>query len=67
MNETTNIENVVFVLSVAAYNTNFTMPPEGKDLTDTFNKKDIPFIRKKSHPYARAKFIANQTVERFYS
>lgn len=59
------IENVVFIASVAAYNTNFPLPAGGKKPHDTFSEKDTPFISEESHPYAQAKFIANKTVEKF--
>tara|TARA_R100000005_G_scaffold65876_1_gene34452 strand:- start:14740 stop:15678 length:939 start_codon:yes stop_codon:yes gene_type:complete len=59
------IEKVVFIASVAAYNTNFPLPAEGKKPNDTFSEKDTPFMSEESHPYAQAKFIANQTVEKF--
>ena len=62
---TPNIEKVVFVASVAAYNTNFPMPAGGKKTNDTFSEEDTPFISDESHPYAQAKFIANQTVNTF--
>lgn len=65
INETSNIEKVVFVASVAAYNTNFPMPAGGKSPEDTFDENDNPFMSEESHPYAQAKFIANQTVEKF--
>ncbi|MGB5821074.1 MAG: NAD-dependent epimerase/dehydratase family protein [Saonia sp.] len=64
-NETPNIEKVVFVASVAAYNTNFPMPAGGKKPEDTFDENDAPFMSEESHPYAQAKFIANRTVEEF--
>jgi len=63
--ETPSIEKVVFIASVAAWNTNFPLPADGKNPTDTFSEKDIPFMSEESHPYAQAKFIANQTVEKF--
>ena len=59
------IEKVVFIASVAAYNTNFPLPAGGKNAHDNFSEKDTPFISEESHPYAQAKFIANQTVEKF--
>ncbi|MDP2686023.1 MAG: NAD-dependent epimerase/dehydratase family protein [Aequorivita sp.] len=59
------IEKVVFIASVAAYNTNFPLPAGGKNPHDTFSEKDTPFMSEESHPYAQAKFIANQTVEKF--
>ena len=65
INETTGIKKVVFIASVASYNTNFPMPPEGKSANDTIDENDKPFMSEESHPYAQAKFIANQTVEKF--
>ncbi|MEX1383379.1 NAD-dependent epimerase/dehydratase family protein [Lutibacter sp.] len=59
------IEKVVFVASVASYNTNFPMPAGTKSPDDTFDENDTPFISEESHPYAQAKFIANQSVEKF--
>ncbi len=65
VNSTPSIEKVVLVASVAAYNTNFPLPAGGKTSTDTFSETDTPFISEESHPYAQAKFMANQTVEKF--
>jgi len=65
INETPGIEKVVIIASVAAYNTNFPLPAGGKTPTDTFSENDTPFMSDESHPYAQAKFIANQTVEKF--
>jgi len=63
--ETPGIEKVVFIASVAAYNTNFPMPAEGKSFTDTFDENESRFTSAESHPYAQAKFLANQEVEKF--
>lgn len=63
--ETPGIEKVVFVASVASYNTNFPMLPEGKGANDSIDENDEPFMSEEGHPYAQAKFIANQTVEKF--
>lgn len=65
VNETSTVEKVVFIASVAAYNTDYPMPAGGKTPDDTFDENDTPFTSEESHPYAQAKFIANQTVERF--
>jgi len=59
------IEKVVFIASVAAYNTNFPLPPENKTEEDQFNENDVPFMSEQSHPYGQAKFIANLTVNKF--
>uniref|UniRef100_UPI004049126D NAD-dependent epimerase/dehydratase family protein n=1 Tax=Flavobacterium sp. TaxID=239 RepID=UPI004049126D len=65
INESPNIEKVVFVASVAAFNTNFPLLPDGKNQKDTIDENDKPFMSEESHPYAQAKFLANQTVENF--
>tara|TARA_R110000850_G_scaffold147130_1_gene269298 strand:- start:10508 stop:11467 length:960 start_codon:yes stop_codon:yes gene_type:complete len=65
INETPGIEKVVFIASVAAWNTDFPMPAGGKSFTDTFDENDKRFTSEHSHPYCHAKFIANQTVEQF--
>lgn len=59
------IEKVIFIASVAAYNTNFPLLPEGKNAGDQINEADENFMSKESHPYAQAKFMAHQTVEKF--
>jgi len=65
ISETPGIEKVVLIASVAAFNTNFPLPARGKKPSDLFSEKDTAYISKESHPYAQAKFIANQTVEKF--
>lgn len=62
---TPGINKVVFIASVASYNTNFPMPPDGKTPLDKIDERDEKFIGTESHPYAQAKFIANKTVEKF--
>jgi hypothetical protein len=63
--ETPDIEKVVLIASVAAYNTDFPLPAGGKNSEDTISEKDTPYFSEESHPYAQAKFLANQTVEKF--
>ncbi|CAH8281609.1 hypothetical protein EV196_104167 [Mariniflexile fucanivorans] len=65
INNTPSIEKVVFIASVAAYNTNFPFPAGTKSFTDTFDETEVKFTSTESHPYAQAKFIANETVENF--
>ncbi|MFN4763175.1 NAD-dependent epimerase/dehydratase family protein [Gillisia sp. Q332] len=65
VSEAPNIEKVVFIASVAAFNTNFPMPAGGKSFTDPFDEKELRFTSIESHPYGQAKFIANQAVEQF--
>ena len=63
--ENPSIRKVVFIASVAAWNTNFPMPADGKEFTDHFDEHEKRFTSPKSHPYAQAKFIANETIEKF--
>jgi len=65
ISQTPGIEKVVFIASVAAWNTNFPMPAGTKSFTDTFDENDAKFSSIESHPYAQAKSIANQVVEKF--
>ncbi len=65
ISESPTIEKVVFVASVAAYNTNFPFPATGKNATDQYDETSPAFTSTESHPYAQAKFIANSTVEQF--
>jgi hypothetical protein len=63
--KTPSVKKVVLIASVGGFNTNFPFPAEGKSFTDTFDENDTRFISKESHPYAQAKFMANQVVEKF--
>lgn len=65
--KTPGIERVVFIASVASYNTNFPLLPVGRSPGDQISEEDTPFMSEESHPYAQAKFIANQAVEKFIS
>lgn len=65
INNTPSIEKVVFIASVAGWNTNFPFPAGTKNFTDSFDETDTRFSSSESHPYAQAKFIANQSVENF--
>lgn len=59
------IEKVVFIASVAAYNTNFPLLPSNIGPDESITENNTPFRSDDSHPYAQAKFIANRTVEKF--
>ncbi len=65
ISNTPTIKKVVIIASVAAWNTNFPLPPIGKTTMDTISENDTPFTSEDSHPYAQAKFIANETVNDF--
>ena len=65
INRTSGIKKVIFIASIAAFNTNFPLPPEGHDGSKPFDENSVRFMSKESHPYAQAKYIANETVEKF--
>ena len=60
-----SVEKVVFIASVATYNSNFPLLPEGKELTDMIDENDEKCMSKEGNPYGQAKYIANQVVEEF--
>jgi hypothetical protein len=60
-----SLEKVVFIASVAAFNTNFPIPAGGKAPADTYSETDDLFMSEESHPYAQAKYIAQRTVDKF--
>ena len=61
------LEKVIFVASVAAWNTSFPMLPEGYDRSHIFSEQDTPFYSENDIPYARAKYLADQAVRKFTS
>lgn len=61
------IEKVIFIASIAAWNTNFPLPAFGKMAGDVFDEADDKYMGTDDHPYAQAKYLANQTVEEFIS
>ena len=63
--ESPHIKRVVFIASVGAVNTNFPLLPDNKKEGDLISENDTPFMSEESHPYAQAKFLAHQTVEKF--
>lgn len=65
ISETPGIEKVIFIASVAGWNTNFPMPAGTRGFNEPFDETEERFTNPESHPYAQAKFIANQTVEKF--
>ena len=63
--QTSTVEKVVFLASIAAYNSNFPMPADGKLPNATYSEAEAPFFSEASHPYGQAKYVANQTVNQF--
>ncbi len=60
-----SVKKVVFIASVAAYNTSFPLPAEGRDAGHVYSEADTPFIHESSHPYGQAKYYADQAVRKF--
>lgn len=63
--ENKDLEKIVFVASVAAFNTSFPFPVEGRDANHLYTEEDEPFLDEANIPYAQAKYYADQTVRKF--
>lgn len=62
-----DLRKVVFIASVAAWNTSFPMNPATRPADHTFTEQDVPYLSGDDHPYAQAKFLADQEVRKFIS
>jgi nucleoside-diphosphate-sugar epimerase len=62
---TAGIKKVVFIASVAAWNTSFPMAPASYPANHIFSENDTPYIGEQDHPYAQAKYYADQAVRKF--
>ncbi len=60
-----SLKKVVFIASVAAWNTSFPMNPSTYPADHIFTEQDTPYISEQDHPYAKAKFLADQEVRKF--
>ena len=63
--KTEGIKKVVFIASVAAWNTSFPMAPASYPENHIFSENDSPYIGEQDHPYAQAKYYADQEVRKF--
>jgi hypothetical protein len=59
------LKKLVIISSVAAFNTDFPLSLATRPLDYIYTENDIPFSRETSHPYAQAKFHADQAVQHF--
>ncbi|MEO8112064.1 MAG: NAD-dependent epimerase/dehydratase family protein [Ginsengibacter sp.] len=59
------LKKVVFIASVAAWNTSFPMNPATYSSDHIFTEQDTPYMSDQDHPYAQAKFLADQEVRKF--
>ncbi len=63
--KTPGLEKVIFIASVAAWNTSFPLAPSTYEDGHIFSENDTPYFSENDHPYAQAKFMADQTVRKF--
>jgi Nucleoside-diphosphate-sugar epimerases len=59
------LEKVIVVASVAAWNTSFPLSPADYESDHIFSEKDTPYHSQNDHPYAQAKYFADQVVRKF--
>jgi nucleoside-diphosphate-sugar epimerase len=59
------LKKVVIIASIAAWNTSFPMNPTTYAADHVFTEQDSPFMSEQDHPYAQAKFMADQEVRKF--
>lgn len=60
-----DLKKVAFVASVAAWNTSFPLNPATYPCDHIFTEQDTPYMSDQDHPYAQAKFSADQEVRKF--
>ncbi len=60
-----DLKKVVIVASVAAWNTSFPLNPATHSADHIFTEQDKPYMSGDDHPYAQAKFLADQEVRKF--
>jgi dihydroflavonol-4-reductase len=60
-----SIKKVVFIASVAAWNTSYPMNPATYPADHIFSENDTPYFSETDHPYAQAKYLADQAVRKF--
>ena len=65
--KTEGIKKVVLIASVAAWNTSFPLAPATYPSNHIFSEKDTPYLGEQDHPYAQAKYYADQAVRKFIS
>ena len=59
------LKKVVFIASVAAWNTSFPLNPATYPADHIFTEHDTPYLSEQDHPYGQAKFLADQEVRKF--
>lgn len=60
-----HIKKVVIIASIACWNTSFPLNPASYSHSHIFTEADQPYFNKNDHPYAQAKYFADQEVRKF--
>ena len=63
--ESETVKKVVLIASVASFNTGYPMPVEGRPADYLYTETDEPHYNAEGHPYAQAKYHADQAVQKF--
>ncbi|MEO6681779.1 MAG: NAD-dependent epimerase/dehydratase family protein [Ginsengibacter sp.] len=63
--ESKQLKNAILIASIAVWNTSFPLTPAKYSANHIFTEKDSPYKSDQDHPYAQAKFIADQEVRKF--
>lgn len=63
--ENDRIKKLVFVASVAAFNTSFPYPVANRGPDHIYTENDEPYLDEANVPYAQAKYFADQRVRKF--
>lgn len=63
--ENRSLKKMIFVASVAAFNTSFPYPVAHRDPDHLYTEDDEPHLDEANIPYAQAKYFADQTVRSF--
>jgi dihydroflavonol-4-reductase len=63
--ESDSVKKVVLVASVASFNTGYPMPVAGRPSDYLYTEADEPHLNTEGHPYAQAKYHADQAVLKF--
>lgn len=59
------LEKLIFIASVASYNTSFPFAAAGYTEDHLYTEEDTPYLNENGHPYSRAKYYADQEVRKF--
>lgn len=65
IDETSTVKKIVIIASVASYNTGYPMPVAGQPADYLYTESDEPHLNEEGHPYAQAKYYADQVVRKF--